>query len=99
MTAKEIAKYEEQLTEQEAIISYLGTLGIDTTNLDDVELPGSLAIVRDRVEFLQKIGLTVDNINDFPDMVGYSIKRNLIPVLTYLESLGVTPTSLPILVH
>lgn len=96
VTAIAMEEYEKELTEEEAVAEYLESVGID---LEDLELPPSLAVVRERVEFLQKIGLTVEDINDYPLMLGCSVKRNLIPVLTYLESLGVTPTSLPILIR
>ncbi|KAG0585706.1 hypothetical protein KC19_2G031400 [Ceratodon purpureus] len=99
VTARDMEKYEKQLTEEEAVAKYLETVGVDTTSLDELGLPASLEIVRERVEFLQKIGLTVEDINDYPLILGYSVKRNLIPVLSYLESLGVTPKSLPILVR
>lgn len=99
VTAKDMEKYEKRLTEEEAVAEYLESVGVDTTSLDELGLPASLEIVRERVEFLLKIGLTVEDINDYPLMLGYSVKRNLIPVLSYLESLGVTPKSLPILVR
>lgn len=100
VSATTVEKYEKQLTEEEAVTEYLESVGIDITNLDeDLDLPPSIAIVRERVEFLQKIGLTVEDINDYPLMLGYSVKRNLIPVLSYLESLGVTSKSLPILIR
>lgn len=99
VSAAVVEEYEKQLTEEEAVAEYLESVGIDTANFDELELPPSLAIVRERVEFLQKLGLTLDDINDYPLMLGYSVKRNLIPVLTYLESLGVTPKSLPILIR
>ena len=99
VTAQDMEKYEQRLTEEEAVTEYLESVGVDTTNLDELELPASLEIMRERVEFLQKIGLTVEDINDYPLMLGYSVKRNLIPVLNYLESLGVTSKSLPIIVR
>ncbi|XP_024395393.1 transcription termination factor MTERF4, chloroplastic [Physcomitrium patens] len=101
VTAEEMEIYEKQLTEEEGVIVYLNSIGVDTASLDELEvdLPTSLAIVRERVEFLLKIGLTVEDINDYPLILGYSVRRNLIPVLTFLEELGVTSQSLPILVR
>lgn len=99
VTAKEMETYEKRLTEEEAVAEYLDSVGVDTTSLEDIEIPASLAIVRERVEFLLKIGLTVEDINDYPLMLGCSVKRNLVPVLSYLESLGVTQKSLPVLVR
>ncbi|XP_024378045.1 transcription termination factor MTERF4, chloroplastic [Physcomitrium patens] len=103
VTVGEVEKHEKQLTEEEAVTEYLESVGIDPSSFDELylqlQLPASLDIVRERVMFLQKIGLTVEDINDYPIMLGYSVKRNFIPVLTYLESLGVTSNSLPILVR
>lgn len=99
VTAQDVEKYERQLTEEESVAEYLASIGVDRMSLDEIEIPASLPIVRERVEFLQKIGLTVEDINDYPLMLGYSVKRNLIPVLSYLESLGVTSKSLPIIVR
>ena len=45
--------------------------------------------MRERVEFLQKLGLTVDDINNYPLMLGCSVRKNMIPVLGYLEKIGI----------
>lgn len=99
VTAGEVEKYGKQLTEQEAVVEYLQSEGIDTADLEGLELPPSTEVIRERLQFLLKIGLVVQDINDYPLLLGCSVKKNLIPVLDYLESLGVTTSSLPILVR
>lgn len=99
VTAREVERYEKLLTEQEAVLEYLEGTGIDSSDFDGLELPTSVSVVRERVEFLQKIGLTVQDISDYPLLIGCSVKKNLIPVLNYLESLNITTTLLPILLR
>ena len=41
------------------------------------------------MEFLQKLGLTIDHINEYPLMLGCSVRKNMIPVLGYLEKIGI----------
>lgn len=77
------------------VIDYLRSKGIDTTELEDVELPSSIEVMQERLEFLTKIGLSMETINSYPLMVTCSIKKNLIPVLDYLEQLGFRSRDLP----
>ncbi|KAK4364330.1 hypothetical protein RND71_015688 [Anisodus tanguticus] len=63
--------------------------GIVPDELQDLELPSTVEIMRERVEFLQKLGLTIDDINEYPLMLGYSVRKHVIPVLAYLERIGI----------
>ncbi|KAM1256049.1 hypothetical protein COP1_030325 [Malus domestica] len=45
--------------------------------------------MRERVEFLQKLGLSVDDITEYPLMLGCSVRKYVIPVLAYLEKIGI----------
>ncbi|KAG6400526.1 hypothetical protein SASPL_137363 [Salvia splendens] len=38
---------------------------------------------------MQKIGLTIDDINEYPLMLGCSVRKNMVPVLGYLEKTGI----------
>jgi hypothetical protein len=99
VTTGEVEKCGKQLTEEEAVVEYLQSEGIDTADLEGLELPPSTEVIRERLQFLLKIGLVVQDNNDYPLLLGCSVKKNLIPVLDYLDSLGVTTSSLPILVR
>ncbi|XP_057531991.1 transcription termination factor MTERF4, chloroplastic [Amaranthus tricolor] len=84
----------ERLVSKVIICDYLKTLGIITDELQDIELPSTVEVMRERVEFLQKIGLTIDDINEFPLMLGCSVRKNMIPVLGYLEKIGIPRSKL-----
>ncbi|KAI5083647.1 hypothetical protein GOP47_0003390 [Adiantum capillus-veneris] len=77
------------------VIEFLEKEGIDTTELHDVELPNTIEVMQERLDFLMKLGLSLEAINSYPLMVTCSIKKNLIPVLDYLERLGLRSRELP----
>ncbi|KAL2893078.1 Transcription termination factor MTERF4 chloroplastic, partial [Bienertia sinuspersici] len=79
----------ERLVSKVIICDYLKTLGIITDELEDIELPSTVDVMRERVEFLQKLGLTIDDMNEYPLMLGCSVRKNVIPVLGYLEKVGI----------
>ncbi|THU62604.1 hypothetical protein C4D60_Mb01t06860 [Musa balbisiana] len=54
-----------------------------------LELPVTVDVMHERVEFLHSLGLTVDDINSYPLVLGCSVKKNIVPVLDYLGKLGV----------
>ncbi|KAM1049406.1 hypothetical protein ACFX2C_028513 [Malus domestica] len=58
-------------------------------NLENLELPSAVDVMREIVEFLQKLGLSIDDINKYPLMIGCSVRKNMIPVLAYLEKIGI----------
>jgi mTERF domain-containing protein len=99
ITAGEVEEYGKQIEDQELVLNYLRSEGIDSEELRELELPESVEIVKERVQFLKQIGLTVKDINDYPLMLCCSVRRNLVPVLNYLESLRVTSSALPVLVR
>ncbi|GAB2211371.1 hypothetical protein Droror1_Dr00024683 [Drosera rotundifolia] len=53
----------EKLVSEVIVFDYLKGLGIVTDELEAVELPSTVDVMRERVEFLQKLGLTIDDIN------------------------------------
>ncbi|KAJ8534732.1 hypothetical protein K7X08_016460 [Anisodus acutangulus] len=79
----------EKLVSRVIICDYLKSIGIVPDELQDLELPSTVEIMRERVDFLQKLGLTIDDINEYPLMLGYSVRKNVIPVLAYLERIGI----------
>ncbi|KAK6775591.1 hypothetical protein RDI58_026592 [Solanum bulbocastanum] len=84
----------EKLVSRVIISDYLKTIGIIPHELEELELPSTVEVMRERVEFLQKIGLTVDDMNEYPLMLGCSVRKNIIPVLTYLEKIGLQRSKL-----
>jgi len=50
--------------------------------------------MRERVEFIQKLGLKIDDINQYPLILGCSLRKNMIPVLGYLEKNGISRSKL-----
>ncbi|WCJ28573.1 Mitochondrial transcription termination factor family protein [Euphorbia peplus] len=80
----------EKLVNRVIICDYLKSLGIIPDELEDLELPSTVEVMKGRVEFLQKLGLTIDDINEYPLMLGCSVRKNIIPVLGYLEKTGIS---------
>ncbi|WVZ23357.1 hypothetical protein V8G54_001901 [Vigna mungo] len=84
----------EKLVSRVIIFDYLKGLGIIPDELHDLELPSTVDVMRERVEFLQKIGLTVDDINNYPLILGCSVLHasvivELAPVIKFLRGLDV----------
>ena len=84
----------ERLVSRVIISDYLKTLGIIPDELEQVELPSTVEVMRERVEFLQKLGVTIDHLNEYPLMLGCSVRKNMIPVLGYLEKIGIPRSKL-----
>ncbi|KDP39794.1 hypothetical protein JCGZ_03930 [Jatropha curcas] len=84
----------EKLVNRVIICDYLKSLGIIPDELESLELPSTVEVMKGRVEFLQKLGLTIDDINEYPLMLGCSVRKNMIPVLGYLEKIGVSRSKL-----
>jgi len=84
----------EKLVSRVIIFDYLKGLGIIPDELQDLELPSTVEVMRERVEFIQKLGLTVDDINQYPLILGCSVRKNMIPVLGYLEKIGISRSKL-----
>lgn len=79
----------EKLVSRVIICDFLKSIGIIPDELESLELPSTVEVMRERVEFLQKLGLTIDDINEYPLMLGCSVRKNMIPVLGYLEKIGI----------
>nr|XP_024361496.1 transcription termination factor MTERF4, chloroplastic-like isoform X2 [Physcomitrium patens] len=87
---------------EQPVMEYLQSRGIDIVALEEMEfeLPKSKSIIKERLDYLQNvIGLTIKDINDYPLMIGCSVRKNLSPVVQYLQSLKVTKNSLPVVVR
>ncbi|PKA53933.1 hypothetical protein AXF42_Ash011413 [Apostasia shenzhenica] len=71
------------------VYEFLRSIGIVPDELEGLELPVTVEVMRERVDFLHTLGLTIEDINNYPLMLGCSVKKNMIPVLDYLGKLGV----------
>lgn len=78
----------DRLVSRVIISDYLKSLGVLPDELSSIELPSTVDVMRERLQFLQKLGLSIDDINAYPLILGCSLRKNVIPVLSYLEKLG-----------
>ncbi|CAA6675547.1 unnamed protein product [Spirodela intermedia] len=61
--------------------------------------------MRERIEFLQKLGLSIDDMNEYPLMLGCSVRKNIVlhasvvvelaPVVRFLRGLDVERQDVP----
>ncbi|XP_052191685.1 transcription termination factor MTERF4, chloroplastic [Diospyros lotus] len=79
----------ERMANRARVYEFLKGIGIVPDELDGLELPVTVEVMRERIDFLHKLGLTIDDINNYPLVLGCSVKKNMIPVLDYLGKLGV----------
>lgn len=79
----------ETIANRARVYEFLRGIGIVPNELDGLELPVTIDVMRERVDFLHKLGLTIEDINNYPLVLGCSVKKNMIPVLDYLGKLGV----------
>ncbi|PSS10179.1 Transcription termination factor like [Actinidia chinensis var. chinensis] len=79
----------ETMENRARVYEFLRGIGVIPDELDGLELPVTVEVMRERVDFLHKLGLTIDDINNYPLVLGCSVKKNMIPVLDYLGKLGV----------
>ncbi|KAI0500765.1 hypothetical protein KFK09_018982 [Dendrobium nobile] len=84
----------ERLVSRVIISDYLKSIGVIPNELEHLELPSTVEVMRGRVEFLQRLGLTVDDMNEYPLMLACSVRKNMIPVLGYLEKIGISRSKL-----
>ncbi|XP_050214753.1 transcription termination factor MTERF4, chloroplastic [Mercurialis annua] len=84
----------EKLVNRVIICDYLKSLGIIPDELENLELPSTVDVMKERVEFLLKLRLTIDDFNEYPLMLGCSVRKNIIPVLGYLEKIGIPRSKL-----
>lgn len=98
--AEQVVDEGEDGPDKPSVTEYLQSQGIDVAALGDLELPKAKGIMRERLDYLQNvIGLTIKDINNYPLMIGCSVRKNLSPVVQYLQTLKVTRNSLPVLVR
>ncbi|KAG8385900.1 hypothetical protein BUALT_Bualt03G0093200 [Buddleja alternifolia] len=79
----------ERIANRALVYEFLRGIGIVPDELDGLELPVTAEVMRERVDFLHKLGLTIEDINNYPLVLGCSVKKNMVPVLDYLGKLGV----------
>lgn len=69
--------------------------GINSSEIIDIELPTSVEVMKERLNFLRKLGLDNDDINSYPLMLGCGVRKNIVPVLKYLNKLGMARHIVP----
>ncbi|KAK6149619.1 hypothetical protein DH2020_017144 [Rehmannia glutinosa] len=79
----------ERIANRARVYEFLRGIGIVPDELDGLELPVTVEVMKERVEFLHKLGLTIEDINNYPLVLGCSVKKNMVPVLDYLGKLAV----------
>ncbi|OWM77926.1 hypothetical protein CDL15_Pgr018495 [Punica granatum] len=79
----------ERMENRARVYEFLRGIGIVPDELDGLELPVTVEVMKERVDFLHKLGLTIEDVNNYPLVLGCSVKKNMIPVLDYLGKLGV----------
>ncbi|KAL6546885.1 Transcription termination factor mterf4, chloroplastic [Orobanche minor] len=79
----------ERIANRARVYEFLSGIGIVPDELDELDLPVTVDVMKERVEFLHKLGLTIEDINSYPLVLGCSVKKNMVPVLDYLGKLGV----------
>jgi len=84
----------EKAAIREKVYEFLRSIGIVPDELDGLELPVTVDVMRERIDFLHSLGLTIEDINNYPLVLGCSVKKNMIPVLDYLGKLGVRQSSI-----
>ncbi|CAI9102598.1 OLC1v1000891C1 [Oldenlandia corymbosa var. corymbosa] len=94
-THPSLAQMRAERTENRArVYDFLMSIGIIPDELDGLELPVTVEVMRERVDFLHTLGLTIEDINNYPLVLGCSVKKNMVPVLDYLGKLGVRKSTL-----
>ncbi|MFS8014474.1 putative transcription regulator mTERF family [Helianthus anomalus] len=84
----------ERIANRARVYEFLRSIGIEPDELDGLELPVTVDVMKERVDFLHTLGLTIEDINNYPLVLGCSVKKNMIPVLDYLGKLGVKRSNL-----
>lgn len=84
----------ERIANRARVYDFLKSIGIEPDELDGLELPVTVDVMKERVDFLHTLGLTIEDINNYPLVLGCSVKKNMIPVLDYLGKLGVRRSTL-----
>ncbi|KAG4186880.1 hypothetical protein ERO13_A08G070700v2 [Gossypium hirsutum] len=79
----------ERIANRAKVYEFLRVLGIIPDELDGLELPVTVEVMQERIDFLHNLGLTIEDIDNYPLVLGCSVKKNMIPVLDYLGKLGV----------
>ncbi|PWA35464.1 Mitochodrial transcription termination factor-related protein [Artemisia annua] len=84
----------ERIANRARVYEFLRSIGIEPDELDGLELPVTVDVMKERVDFLHTLGLTIEDINNYPLVLGCSVKKNMVPVLDYLGKLGVRRSTL-----
>ncbi|KAF0931160.1 hypothetical protein E2562_002517 [Oryza meyeriana var. granulata] len=87
-----IQGWKARLVSRVLALDFLRSAGVSDPagELKAVELPSSLEVLQERLDFLLRLGLSTDDLSAYPLLLACSLRKNVIPVLSYLEKLGVT---------
>ncbi|CAL1362105.1 unnamed protein product [Linum trigynum] len=85
---------DDKVANRARVYEFLRGVGVVPDELDGLELPVTADVMKERVDFLHQLGLTIEDINNYPLMLGCSVKKNMIPVLDYLGKLGVRKSAI-----
>ncbi|KAL2469000.1 Mitochondrial transcription termination factor family protein [Forsythia ovata] len=89
----------ERIANRTRVYEFLRSNGVVPDELDGLELPVTIEVMQERVDFLHKLGLTIEDINNYPLLLDCSVKKNMIPVLDYLGKLGVRKSTFTEFLH
>nr|XP_029116274.1 transcription termination factor MTERF4, chloroplastic-like [Elaeis guineensis] len=94
----------EHATNRANLYELLRGLSVISNELDGLDLPITVDIMRERIDFIHSLGLTMEDINNYPLVLACSIKKNMIPILNCLEKLGVRKANImeflyPLVLH
>ncbi|KAK6940874.1 Transcription termination factor, mitochondrial/chloroplastic [Dillenia turbinata] len=88
-SSKFVGDENERAASRERVYKLWRGIGIVPDELDGLELPVTVEVMEESVEFLPNLGLMSEVINNYPLVLGCCAKKNMIPVLDYLGKLGV----------
>ncbi|GAQ88129.1 Mitochondrial transcription termination factor family protein [Klebsormidium nitens] len=89
MLEKGSALFEDPLEVQQRMVWYLESIGVDVDAIDLSTVPGTGEEQEEKVDYLVSLGLAQETVADiigrWPQLLRLSLRKNIIPVIKYLE--------------
>ncbi|KAL2469084.1 Mitochondrial transcription termination factor family protein [Forsythia ovata] len=63
----------ERIANHTRVYEFLRSIGVVPDELDGLELPVTIEVMQERVDFLHKLGLTIEDTNNYPLVLGCSV--------------------------